>query len=254
MSYLCDTFGTMTRRPPEAPAGLRARITAWPDLNRRERAEVGRALRRLGWSYGEICGLLPVPKGTLAGWCRDIRLTDDQVRAITARRGTEAGVRRDTQRKRQNEIASLRADAAAEVPTLVHEPLWVAGTVLYWGEGSKKARRLELTNADADALRLFIAWTRRFHDNDAEFVLALHLHEGNDETAARLTWREALSLPAATFNKTFVKPRGSGHRKNHLPEGVCRVRMRRSTDAWLRTLSWIDVLPMYLGLGESNRC
>ena len=232
----------MKRRPPDAPAGLRARVAAWSDLNRRERAEVGRALRRLGWSYGEICGLLPVPKGTLAGWCRDIRLTDDQVRAITARTGTEAGVRRDTQRKRRNEIATLRADAAAEVPTLMHEPLWVAGTVLYWGEGSKTRPDLVLANADPSALRLFVAWVRAHHRRDARFVLRLHLHAGNVEPEARRFWERAVGLPGVDFSKTYVKPEGTGHRKNHLPYGVCSVRLRASADAHHRTMAWIDAL------------
>jgi len=35
---------------------------------------------------------------------------------------------------------------------------------------------------------------------------------------------------------------GPDHRKNKLPHGICRVRMRRGTDAWYRTLAWIDVV------------
>lgn len=50
-----------------------------------ERAEVGRVLRGLGWSYGEIREVIDVPKATLAGWCRDIRLTDDQIVAMKHR-------------------------------------------------------------------------------------------------------------------------------------------------------------------------
>ena len=63
-------------------------------------------LRRAGWTYGEIMDLLPVPKGTLAGWCKDIRLTEDQIEAIKARRppGIRSGIPVDTQRKRRAEI------------------------------------------------------------------------------------------------------------------------------------------------------
>lgn len=44
------------------------------------------------------------------------------------------------------------------------------------------------------------------------------------------------------FTKSFIKPAGTGHRKNHLPHGVCRACMRRSADAWHRTMGWIDAL------------
>lgn len=75
--------------------------TDWAFLTRWKRAELGRTLRRAGWTYGEIMDLLPVAKGTLAGWCKDIRLTDDQIEAIKARVPTQKGVPRNTQRSRR---------------------------------------------------------------------------------------------------------------------------------------------------------
>lgn len=96
--------------------------------------------------------------------------------------------------------------------------------------------------ARSATLRLFLAWARAFHDPAAEFVLSLHLHTGNDEAAARRWWSHALQLDAPDFTKTFVKASGTGHRKNRLVHGVCRIRMRRATDAWHRTLVWIGVV------------
>lgn len=60
--------------------------------------------------------------------------------------------------------------------------------------------------------------------------------------AARRWWAEALVLEDPQFTRTFIRPAGTGHRKNLLPHGTCRVRMRRGTDAWYRTLAWIDVV------------
>ncbi len=99
-----------------------------------------------------------------------------------------------------------------------------------------------------------MAWCRDFHAADAEFVLALHLHEGNDEREALRHWRTALDLPEAAATKTYVKPAGTGHRKNHLPHGVCRVSMRRSTDAWERTMAWIGALPDALAVTGTRGC
>ncbi len=68
------------------------------------------------------------------------------------------------------------------------------------------------------------------------FVLSLHLHEGNAERLAFAYWRKATGLPEAPFTKTFIEPAGTGHRKNHLKHGICRVRLRNPSDHWNRTM------------------
>ena len=227
---------------PEAPVELLAAAARWQHLGAHERAELGRALRRLGWTYGEIRALVPVPQGTLAGWCRGITLSAEQVSAIRRRSAPRRGQPRDTQRGRRAEVARIREQARGSARAHLHDPLFVAGTVLYWGEGAKTKPRLALANADVRTIRLFVRWVERFHDPDARFVFALHLHEGNDEAAAMRWWSDMVGHRPMEFTKTFVKPAGTGHRKNRLPHGVCRVCMRRSADAWHRTMAWIDEL------------
>jgi hypothetical protein len=237
---------------PDPPADLLAVAERWPQLPAWERAELGRALRRLGWTYSEIRELIPVPKGTLAGWCRDITVTPEQVEEIKARVASRRDVPRDTQRKRRAEVEQIRAGARVFAGEHLDDPLFVAGTVLYWGEGAKTNRFLALSNADPAAHRLFIRWTRTFHDHDAEFVLSLHLHHGNDDTRSRQWWAETLELDDPDFTKTYIKPPGTGHRKNTLPHGICRVRMRRSADAWYQTMMWIDVIAKRLDTDERH--
>ena len=135
---------------------LQDQIDRWSSLSRWERAEVGRRLRRRGLSYGEIMALIPVPKGTLAGWCRGIDLTPQQAAAIFERTGSRKGVPRDTQRKRRLEVERIRGEAREFARDHLSDPLWVAGTALYWGEGAKTQRWLSLTNSDGALLRLFV--------------------------------------------------------------------------------------------------
>lgn len=186
--------------------------------------------------------MLPVARTTLAGWCEGIDLTSEQPRK-SDQRGTERRTRSiDTQWKRRGEIARPRTQARASADRQIRDPVWVAGLVLHWGEGSKSDRRLELSNSEPAALRLFMAWTRRFHDPDAAFRAAINLHANNDEPGARQFWAEQLCLdPEQDFTKTFVKPEGTGHRTKRIPHGVCSVRMLRSTDAWITTMEWLDV-------------
>jgi len=236
----------------ELGSEFRSRIGLWDRLSRWERSELGKDLRRLGLSYGEIMDLIPVKKSTLATWSRDVRLSEEKMQAIRARSGSREGIPRDTNRKRRIEISLVRVDALSQIPDLMTDPLWVAGAVLYWAEGAKTRNHLELANADPRALRLFIHWIRTYLDPDAAFSLQLHLHEGNDEGAARSHWRSETGLINANFHKTFIKPEGTGHRKNHLRHGVCTVKVRRCSDAWQRTMVWIDVVADRLSLPGSR--
>lgn len=220
------------------PGDFHQRVERWETLSRWEKSELGRDLRRLGLSYREIQGLIDVKKSTLATWCRQVELTTYQKRAIIARTGSRQGIPVDTQWRRRAEIEEIRALAVAEAGLLRGDPFWVAGVVLYWAEGSKTTKRLALAHSEVEAARLFVTWARRYHEREAQFRAALNLHADNDEPTARAEWASALSLdPTTDFTKTFIKPDGTGHRKNHLPNGVCRLTMLRSTNAWIRTWS-----------------
>jgi hypothetical protein len=206
-----------------------------------------------GLSYGEIMELIPVKKSTLATWCRDIWLTEEQTDAIKLRTAQPAGQPRDTQRRRRDEIEQIRRRAESRAVGLADDPSWVAGVVLYWAEGGKSRNDLKLANTDPNALRLFITWVRRYLDPDARFSLQLHLHEGNHDASARRYWRAQTGLDDANFYKTFIKPRGTGHRKNHLPHGVCSVKVRACADEWQTTMRWVEIVSRRLGLLEAPR-
>jgi len=226
------------------------RVRTYESLSRWERSELGRDLRRLGLSYGEIMELIPVKKSTLATWCRDIELSAIQIEAIRQRRAQEPGVRRDTQWRRRREIEIIRERAQGQVDGLIGDPLWLAGVVLYWAEGGKTRNDLKIANSDPRTHRLFVRWIRTYIEPDAEFSLQLHLHEGNDELAARQHWQAAIGLHDARFHKSFIKPHGTGHRKNHLQHGICTLVVRRPADPWQITMTWVECIADRLGLPD----
>lgn len=241
---------------PTVPQSLLDRAAEWDDLHRWERSELGKALRGLGLTYGEIMALIPVAKSTLSYWCRDLTLSHAQVEQIRDRIGPESrmGIPVDTQWQRREEVERIRRAARAFAERHLDDPFFVAGVVLYCGEGAKTHADLALANADPRALRFFIAWVRAFHDPNADFVLKINLHTDNDEPRAREFWRDATGLASPEFYRTFIKPEGTGHRKNHLAHGVCQVRVRRCTDHWVRTMEWIDTVATSTKLlGPSER-
>lgn len=228
------------------------RVGNWVGLSRWERAELGRDLRRAGLSYGEIMELIDVKKSTLATWCREVRLTSGQLQAIRLRRTPLPGRNLKgepytTQRPRRQEIELIGAQALLEAEHLVNDPLWTAGVSLYWGEGSKATRQLSMANADPAALRMFKRWATRYLPPDDGWRARLNLHADNNEEEARRWWSAQLGVPLQDFTKTYIKPDGTGHRKNHLRYGVCTLIKRRGTDAYIITLAWIEFLQARFG-------
>jgi hypothetical protein len=134
------------------------------------------------------------------------------------------------------------------VPELANDTLWIAGLVMYWTEGAKSRNQVSMANADPRALRLFILWIQTYLNPGARFSIQLHLHEGNDDRAAKEYWRSETGLLEANFHKTFIKPQGTGHRKNHLEHGICTVKVRKVADPWNIIMEWVDCLAVHFDL------
>jgi hypothetical protein len=219
-------------------------IRQWPTLKRWQRREVGQQLRCSGLSYSEIASLIPVTKGTLSGWCRDISLTDDQKARLALRPGRIAFARRqgaDRRRRALQRAAEIRESARTEVAELRSDPFWMAGVVAYWAEGAKRNNDVTFANSDPALICLFISWAARSFDLGPErFTAKLHLHAGQDDAERKRYWSDITGIPVSEFRKTFIKIEGTGHRKNVLYNGTIQVRITRSTDLLHRLEGWIE--------------
>lgn len=80
--------------------------------------------------------------------------------------------------------------------------------------------------------------------------MQLHLHEGNDDDDARRYWIGQTGLTNANFYRTFIKPKGTGHRTNRHQHGVCTIKMRRGANGWNIVMSWIEALTGEFGLDD----
>jgi hypothetical protein len=229
------------------PTEVLSRCRAWPSLKRWERRELGQELRRLGLSYREIASFIPVGKGTLSTWCRDLELNDSQRRRL---RGIRPSVETRMRVGHQKRSAALerarfiREAARAEVPILSTDPFWVAGVVAYWAEGAKRPKpELRFSNSDPGMVRLFISFMRSYMEVAEEpFDARLHLHDGQDEMEHQRFWADSIGLPLHCFRKTYVKAEGTGHRKNVLYNGTISIRVRRSGRMYHRMMGWIEGL------------
>jgi hypothetical protein len=230
----------------DIPQELPALAARWDELKRWERKELGQALRMLGLSYGEIGKIIPVGKGTLSPWCRDIPLTPEQIERLRTTSGNrEAGRARTGAILRQRNlerVAAIRRAGREEAKCLMEDPRWMSGVVAYWAEGAKRTNEVQFSNSDPELIRLFMIWaTKYFNLTRDRFTISLHLHEGQDESE-RAYWSMEAGLLLNQFRKTFWKAEGTGHRKNVLYYGTARIRITRSSDLLHRVLGWIDAI------------
>jgi hypothetical protein len=199
----------------------------------------------MGLSFKEIAAVIPVHKGTLSGWCADLVLTPDQLKRLSEKRpalATQSRIGAARRMQARRERALTRSNAHEEARCMLHDPRWVAGVIAYWCEGSKSGE-LRFANSDPALVRVFRDWSVNYLGVTFDrFTLALHLHNGQDEAERKQFWSLALAVPLSQFRKTYIKPEGTGHRKNLLYAGTASLRVSKSGELLQRVLGWIDAL------------
>lgn len=86
---------------------------------------------------------------------------------------------------------------------------------------------------------------------ESRFRAQLHLHSGQNESTLKEFWFGITGIPRAQFVKSFIKPEGSGHRKNTLYHGTLIVRIH-DVDCLQKLLGWIEgVADIYGPLAQS---
>lgn len=221
-----------------------------PKLAQRLRAV---ELRKQGLVYSEIRAQVPVAKSSLSLWLRDTPLSPESANklAVTA---LEARIRRgQTNRaRREAEIRNIIDAAEREAQNLLgpEQGLWLAGTALYWAEGSKpkewdKSRGVSFTNMDPRMLLIFRQWLTEFCAVGGEDLLySLYIHPSGNLNAAKEFWRSALGIPDAEL-RTYLKRHNPSPKRNNTGReyhGTMRIGVRRSTDLNYRINGWIQFI------------
>lgn len=190
--------------------------------------EKARSLRQKGVAYSDIRTRLKISKSTISLWCRDIKLSKEQrkslytsPRKLRAQRLGSAAMKL----KRNKEITIVKNLARYEIPTISLETLKIIGAVIYWAEGAK-SQSASLTNSDPRIIKLILIWLKQIFGIIPDQLKAhLHIHYGNDEKKIKKYWSQLTGIPLKNFYKCFIKPKGTGHRTNILPNGIIKIRV-----------------------------
>jgi hypothetical protein len=212
--------------------------------------EQARELRKQGKSLGWIARQVGVAKSTVSLWCRDLALTDEQKALLVKTYDARMAGARANKSKREAQIVTVRTLAKLEIDPL--DPtdlkrLKDIGTVLYWAEGGKRKRSIDMTNSDPEIMRIAMLWFREIcHVPEERFRVAIYYHYNQNEDKIKRYWSEVTGIPLSQFHKSIFKKEGTGHRKRVLHHGTCKVRVG-DADLLHRVLAWIEQLhlPVY---------
>lgn len=195
----------------------------------RERALLLRKIGRL--SYSAISKKIDVSKSTLSYWLADLPLKESEIKQLRKRAWEKGETARERFRnsmrvKKDKENEVIYEKIKKEILPIDSRDLYIAGLILYVGEGDKRNRhRIALANNDPAVVAFFTKWLQKFSKIPREKIrFGLHLYENMNIAKERKFWQDALGFGGKSFYKdqirslktTFSYSEGSRH-------GTCTV-------------------------------
>lgn len=204
-------------------------------------------MRKAGKSYKEIRRELRIPLSTLSEWFSSQEWSKaiaerlrKEVQIASTARIIELDKIRGAHLKRVYEEA--REEAREELETLKYNPMFIAGVMLYWGEGNKASRHnLMLSNSEPALIKFYVSFLTQTCGIPMEKVRGhVLIYPDHDEKLTRAFWAKSSGIPWDNFTKsTLIQGR---HKVRRLTWGVCMVTV---SSAYLKEkmLVWLKMLP-----------
>lgn len=206
-----------------------------------------RELRNQGKSLRSISLLLGVAKSSVSLWCQDIALTSQQAEKLKSRFDAPKRGALANKVKRHREVEKIRRSARPQLLKISMNDikrLRDIGTVLYWAEGTK-SRVVAITNSDPEMIKVAMLWFRNVClVPEEKFRVSIYYHSGQNEKEIKEYWAKITKVPLDQFHKSILKKEGTGHRKNILYNGTCKV-LVCDKNLLCRILTWIEQLHIH---------
>jgi hypothetical protein len=203
-------------------------------------------LRKSGKSYSHICKALGIPKSTLSEWFSNeewslaIYQNLESKNRITAR-GKIKSLNAHRQIKLERQYVEVEQEAQKEFARYKRNPLFIAGTMLYWGEGYKKFEngQVRVANTDPHIIKVFRNFLTTFGGYSIERIKGWILIYPDLKTQPCISY---WSRETGILRSNFVKPTviQGRHKTNRLSYGTCTIYV---SDKCLKKkiLKWIEL-------------
>ncbi len=114
------------------------------------------------------------------------------------------------------------------------------GAVLYWAEGSK-TNMFALTNSDPILIAFFVEWVYIVFGMRPGLLKAwMNIYPQQNEGDLKNFWSDITGIPVENFGKSYIKPPGTGFKKNNLYYGTVKVSVPKSVDMRHKVFGWIQ--------------
>ncbi len=188
------------------------------------------ALRKKEMSYSQIKKILGVSKSTLSGWLREYPLSKKRISELRDKNEQRIERFRETMRwKREERQRKIYKIQKKNILPLNNREIFLAGLILYWGEGTKVQKNsLIVSNSDPSVIRFFIYWlTKTLSVPKSKIKIYLHLYKDMNINKEIEYWSDALAIPKEQFNRPYIK-KTSLSRVNHkggFGHGTCQAKI-----------------------------
>lgn len=208
-------------------------------------------LRRAGMSYKNISHELGIATSTLAGWFKNEPWSQEIKARLSVQvswanpKALELLVKANRERwKIKHE--EYRNAAVKEFEKYKKDPLFLAGIMLYWGEGEKqpKSSQVRLANSEPEMLKIFYLFLTKVLKIHPDKIFAwLLLYPDLVDSVQKNFWSRTTGIPQVNFKKSiYIKGR---HPRKRLSYGVGTV-VVSSRALKERILKWLELYQNYL--------
>lgn len=192
-------------------------------------------LRKQGKTLSEILKEIPVSKGSLSYWLRDIKLTSEQLTKIRYKNDKikEKFIKfNELKRKKSEENKkAIVCNAMREINNVSERELKLIGMALYWAEGYNKNsswKTVSFTNSDPGMIKLMMKWFREICKvPDNKFRIRIQCHGIEKVKESEEYWSRITDIPLLQFTKPYIRISPTSKKKmgNLSPHGICNIRI-----------------------------
>jgi len=169
-------------------------------------------LRKQGLTYSEITQIVPVSKGLLSYWFRNLELSQPEKEAVVSRlvdrkgKGILKSVATNRGLRLSREIVSFE-NAKKLFREMCTDSQFLVGIALYWAEGAKKHNNFQFVNSDPDMIVFMHKWIGKYLKVErSKIKCRIFLHKVPGYESLNLFWATKLGLPPESFQRTIYKP------------------------------------------------
>lgn len=213
-----------------------------------------RKLRSEGESIKKIARQLRVSVGSVSVWCRNVKLSSVQKKALedNARNPYYGGrgiYLRRLKKRIDSKTEKLKMIGIKKIGKLDKRELFLTGASLYWAEGFKKDSQAGLASLDTKMIQFFLRWLKicfGYQDKDLIFRVTVNISHKYRIIEIEEYWSKVLNIPLDQFRKPFFqnfKWKKTYENPNEY-YGVLRVKVRKSKDFLRKIYGFIEGLKL----------